>query len=292
MLVVFGVAVAVGAAPYEDPSPIAAAFQSFAGGSTVGLALRNADRAVPVIVLGIAVLLAAFISALDGRLQERGQRRTALVVAGVVCALCLANAPGVWGGSYYSNYLEWTGVPNYWHQAVSTVDAQPHDTRVLTLPGSSFAAYRWGDVLDPIEPTLTKRPYITRQQTPVGSEATAALLQAVDGRLQSNLLDPNALAPLARLMGVGDVLLNMDLETDRYGLIPPGSLWNSFTRRTPAGLGTPQTFGPKVRTLADRLSDVARPPTKPPPAGRGDRRRRPAADRAHRFRRRSARDRR
>jgi arabinofuranan 3-O-arabinosyltransferase len=268
LLVVIGVTVAVGAAPYGHPSPIAAAFKALAGGSSVGLALRNSARAVPLIVLGLAVLLAAGVSALDRQLRAAGLTGRRIIAVGVVGALCLANAPGLWGGSYYSSYLEWSSVPSYWQQALHSLNAQPHDTRVLALPGSPFAAYLWGAVEDPIEPGLMSRPFVTRQQVPVGSEATADLLQALDERLQRGELAADALAPVARLMGVGDVLLDMDLQTGRYGLLPASQLWQTFTQDPPIGLAAPQKFGPGVPSglfLLSVVGDVARLPTPSPP---------------------------
>ena len=30
------------------------------------------------------------------------------------------------------------------------LDSQPHDTRVLELPGADFTSYRWGNTVEPI----------------------------------------------------------------------------------------------------------------------------------------------
>ena len=57
--------------------------------------------------------------------------------------------------------------------ALRDVDARPHDTRVLALPGSDFAAYRWGVTIDPIEPGLIDRPYVARELVPWGSPPSA-----------------------------------------------------------------------------------------------------------------------
>ena len=53
-----GTAVAVGAYPYGSPSPIGALFKRCATSSTAGLAMRSTARAVPLVVLGLAVLVA------------------------------------------------------------------------------------------------------------------------------------------------------------------------------------------------------------------------------------------
>jgi hypothetical protein len=58
-LVLVGTTVAVGAHPYEDPSPLGSVFKELATSSTVGLALRSTPRAVPLVVLGLALLIGA-----------------------------------------------------------------------------------------------------------------------------------------------------------------------------------------------------------------------------------------
>ncbi len=110
------------------------------------------------------------------------------------------------------------------------------------------------------------RPFATIEQIPWGSDATANLLSAIDVPLQAGQLEPASLAPLARLMGVGDLLLDMDLQTNRYGLVPADSLWRLLGARPVPGLDAPAGFGTRVggaATLA--MGDVARPAGSPPP---------------------------
>ena len=64
LLTVVGVVVAVGANPYDDPSPLGGTFKSFAESSSFGLALRSTSRAVPLVALGLAVLLGVAVNAL------------------------------------------------------------------------------------------------------------------------------------------------------------------------------------------------------------------------------------
>ncbi len=260
LLVLVGVTLGVGSAPLGDSSPFGSVFESFAKSSTAGFALRNSARAVPLIALGLACLLAAGATAAHRWLAERGRTRVALLVVAVVIVLCLVDAPGVWGRSYYDPTLEWKSVPTYWKQAARSLDAQSHSTRVLALPGSPFAAYNWGTTQDPVEPALMTRPFGTIEQIPWGSDATANLLAAVDVPLQAGTFDPNALAAVARLMGVGDVLLDLDLQTGRYGLVPADALWNLFSARPPAGFATPEIFGTAPNRTSRDPGNVARPP--------------------------------
>jgi arabinofuranan 3-O-arabinosyltransferase len=270
ILVVVGVAISVGAAPYDHPSTVGAAFKSFAKSSTLGLALRSTARATPLVVLGLAAMLAAGINVFNDRMRAAGRPRIALAAPLIIGALCLVNGAGAWSGTYYSPYLERSGVPGYWSKALADANAGPHDTRLLSLPGSIEAAYTWGDTLDPIEPGLIDRPFVARELVPMGSDAGANLLKALDSRLQQGTLDTDAVAPIARLMGVGDVLLRGDLQTDRYNILPAAQAWALFTTRRARGLAEPQTYGTKPvgRQIAAGPTDVAEPPRKnatPPP---------------------------
>ena len=272
LLVIVGVAIAVGAAPYEDPSPLGSIYKSFATTSTIGFALRSVARAAPLMVLGLSVLLAAGVSAFVAAQRDRGRPRIALATPVVIVGLCLLNAPGVWDGRYYSDYLARDeSIPEYWVAALADLDAAGDSTRVLALPGADFAAYRWGDTIDPIEPGLIDRPYVARELVPWGSEPTTNLLVALDRRLQEGTLDPDAVAPISRLMGVGDVLLRFDLETDRFTIIPAGPLWQTFTDANadtgvPLGLAAPTTYGDEIpgELLFPELGDLARPPSQDP----------------------------
>ena len=138
---------------------------------------------------------------------------------------------------------------------------------MLALPGADFAAYRWGDTIDPIEPGLMDRPYVARELVPWGSEAATNLLIALDRRVQEEWLEPQALAPIARLMGVGDVLLRNDLLTDEFNLVAARAMWKDLTRfGRPAGLGTPTSYGTTIpgTLLAPDLGDVSEPPVTDP----------------------------
>jgi arabinofuranan 3-O-arabinosyltransferase len=270
LLLVVGVTIGVAATPYNSPSPLGALFKRFALSSTAGFALRSTARAVPLVVLALAVFLALGINTLGDLLRARGKAFGGIIIAVVVGGLCIVNAPGLLGGRYYSRYLERDEkLPAYWSAALSALDAKSHATRVLALPGADFAAYRWGDTIDPIEPGLMDRDYVARELIPWGSEPAANLLQALDRRVQEGAFEPASLAPVARLMGVGDVLLRLDLKTDRFftPLIPPRALWQTFTNPEPAGLGPVQTFGTKTPGELEEpeVENPARPTTPEPP---------------------------
>ena len=57
---------------------------------------------------------------------------------------------------------------------------------------------------------------MTREQQIQGSLPTADLLYALDAPLQEGTMDWAALAPVARLMSAGDVLVQYDQANERF----------------------------------------------------------------------------
>jgi arabinofuranan 3-O-arabinosyltransferase len=280
-LVIVGTAIAVGVHPYNHPSPLGASFKTFANSSSAGLALRSVGRAVPLVALGMAVLLGSGIEALGARLARQpvpastrlarlvarpGLPRLAFVAVG---ALVVANMAPLFTGQFVDNNLQRPNdIPAYWKQAAATLDARGSSTRVLELPGADFSHYRWGTTLDPLLPGLMNRPYVGRELIPFGSPASADLLRALDERLQEGVFEPQSLAPLARLMNVGDVVLRSDLQYERFTTPRPRPTWQLFDP-SPAGLSAPLTLGPPVPSnpvvpLLDEIS-LATPPSAPDP---------------------------
>ena len=265
-LVLVGAVVAVGAYPFAHPSLFGALLKRLSGGS-VGLAMRSVDRIVPLVVLGLAVLLGAGLSAVHLRRPRAG------LVAGLACAaLIAADLPPLWSGNLIASNLDRPGnLPAYWQQAAAYLNGSGPNTRVLGLPGEDFAAYSWGVTEDPVAPGLLNRPYVARQVVPAGTPAAADLLQALDEPLQEGTLDTTALAPIARLMSVGQILLQSDLQYERYHLPLPQSLWNDLVP-APTGLSGPVAFGapnpaPQIRYPLDSEIRLGLPAgeAQPPP---------------------------
>ena len=92
------------------------------------------------------------------------------------------------------------------------------------------------------------RPHVARELIPQGSPASAALLVALDTEIQEGRLDPDALAPLARLMGVGDVVLRSDLQFERFRTPRPADLWAEI--RDAPGFAPLVGFGEPVPNVA------------------------------------------
>jgi arabinofuranan 3-O-arabinosyltransferase len=238
-LVVVGTVAAVGTYPYDDPSPLGQVLKSASNGSSVGLAMRSSNRVLPVVVLGLALLLGSGVAAL---LASRP--RLGWVAALVSSGLVLADIEPLWTGDMVAaNLARPSQVPQYWQQAAGYLDAGGSATRVLGLPGEDFAAYRWGVTEDPVPPGLLTRPYAARQIVPQGEPGGVDLLGALDESIQDGVFDPGTLAPMARLMSAGQLLLQSDLQYERYSLPLPQVLWQPFAAGVP-GLTAAATFGP------------------------------------------------
>lgn len=254
LLTLAGVTIAVGVYPFSSPSPFGRLVRDFARSSQAGMALRSTARATPLVVMSLAVLLAVGINGgvrwVDAHRPDRlVWARAAVFGAGF---LVLFNFPALWNGTYYGKNLQRPEVvPGYWSEAAAYLDAQPHDTRVLALPGSDFASYYWGNTVDPILPGMMDRPFVARELIPYGSPASADLLNAFDRRIQEGVADPASFAPVARLTSVGDILLRNDIQTARYNLVRPQPFWLLFHPTTPPGLGAPRSWGPIFRPGGD-----------------------------------------
>ena len=238
--IIVGTIVGVGAWPFDNTTPYGRLWKIFTDESSVGLALRNTPRAVPVVVLGVAGLIAAGVGAITIA------RWRALVAAGVVLVVLVALLP-VWQDGFLTPGTERpNAIPKYWTDAIAALDRESHATRILEIPGSSFATYRWGNAIDPITPGLTTRPYLAREVLPYGSPESAALLDAFERRLQNGSIEPTAIAPIARLFGIGTISLRSDLAYERSGAPHPQTLWSVLTDPPAPGLRAPRSFGPRV----------------------------------------------
>ena len=238
LLVLVGLVLAVGTYPFSDPTWFGHALKAFMTETSAGLALRSTDRATPLVILGIAMLLGAGVTALGRRSRLFALGAAALSVALVAAA----NPPAFNGSTVADKYTQPARLPGYTLAAAKALNHEGAGTRVLGIPGSDFANYDYGDTTDPVYPAILNRGYISREQVPQGSTATEDLLYALDDPMQVGASNPDALAPIARLMSVGDVLVQSDLNYEHYDQPPPAQLWAQL-QPTPNGLGTPTCYG-------------------------------------------------
>ena len=127
-----------------------------------------------------------------GALAERLPRLATAIPLAAVALLALDMPPLFTGKEYTSGILRDEYVPQLLDQATPASTPATHDTRVYELPGSDFAAYRWGGTVDPITPGLMDRPYVARELVPWGSAPSADLLNAFEERMQDGVFEPAA----------------------------------------------------------------------------------------------------
>jgi arabinofuranan 3-O-arabinosyltransferase len=248
-LVVVGTVVGAGAWSSGEPSTYASFWERLSERSSIGLALRNSPRVVPIIVLGLAGLLAAAVSALP-----RPSWRP--IGAGLVAVVALGAFLPVWQDGYPGDDIDRPeDLPEAWTDAAAALDDGDHDTRVLQLPGAPFEFAEWGATLDPLLPTLTDRPIALRQVLPAGSPASVNLLDALDRRAQLGTLEDRAIAPMTRLLGLGTVLVRGDVAIgDRYQRADPSYVEAVLDDAVGHGLDDPIRSGPTV----DGASSISR----------------------------------
>jgi len=262
LVIVVGMVLSVGAYPFTRPSGVGSLLKAVMVDTTAGLAMRSTDRASPLVIMGLAILLGAGVTAVARRV-----RRTGLVVgAFAVAAIAGASTP-LWTGSIIAHGFTQPAKPPAYVQAAADALNKTHPgTRVYALPGNDFAAYRWGDTIDTVFPGLLTRPFVTHEQQIMGSLPTADLLQAVDSPLQGGTEDWNALAPMAALMSAGDVLVQYDQAYERYDIPNPQQVALGVAA-TPPGLSSPVSYGapvPNVSPIANLdEAALARPPNQP-----------------------------
>ncbi|MHB1487863.1 MAG: alpha-(1-_3)-arabinofuranosyltransferase domain-containing protein [Acidimicrobiales bacterium] len=265
-LVLLGLILAVGTYPYAHPSPLGSVLKAASVGSTVGLAMRSSNRAVPLIALGLAMLLGSGLAALTARWPWQG-----LAVTGLCGAMVLANLPPLWTGDLIAaNLVRPEKLPSYWYQATSYLNRQSHATRVLELPGEDFAAYRWGVTEDPVAIGLMSRATVIRQVVPYGEAGSVNLLNAFDETLPGGVFERSTLGPIARLMSSGEVLLESDQQYERFNTPRPRPMWALLNPpppglSAPVGFGTPSPTQPIKYPLIDETALAQTPGAYPPP---------------------------
>ena len=256
LLLVVAVVLAVGAHPFDDPSPLWS-FSVDNPTSALSLALRSSTRAAPLVVLVLAFGAGAFSERARTYVTSRspGSRRARFVPL-VVCLVALVNAPSLVSARLVDPAVDRPeSVPAAWYEAARFLDDRlelGHDGAVLLLPGVESAAYRWGYPVDPVLPTLTSKRFVSRDWLPLGSAPYMDALYAVDDAAQESRLDPDAIAPLARLLGADTVMIVSSVEYERFGTVRAERFRRSLGD-SPAGLTHLADFGPPTINRSDRF---------------------------------------
>lgn len=259
-LIAIGGVVSVGVHPFEDRSPLVALL-SGGGDDGLLLALRSSTRALPVMVLGLALAAGSLVAAVPLRRPRR-------VVTLAIVVVAVVGQPALWTASLVDPALERDqDPPRAWLDAASSLDDRTR--RVLMLPGAEFGAYRWGYTVDQPLPGLTDVPVVTRDLLPLGSPAAMDLLYALDDRFQDGVAEPASVAPIARLLGVGTIWLTNDAAFERFRTARPevvrDVVLSASGSDAPIAFGEPVVNRPDVEVvdeafLVDDRIGAARPP--------------------------------
>ena len=230
-----GVVVAVGA---HGDSWFSRQLLSGNARSTLLLAFRSSTRAVPLILLAGCLAVAVALTEVSTRRPS-----VAMPVALGIGVLAVLQLPAIWNGTLVDRQLRRPEqVPVPWVDAANALEQRGAKTRVLELPGQEFSAFRWGTTTDQLLPGLMTRPTLTRDLLPLGSPQLMDTLFALDNRLQDGTLRGDAIAPIARLLSVGDVVVRGDERFEKYQTPRPERV-AALLGSAPTGLGPPRTFG-------------------------------------------------
>ena len=119
-----------------------------------------------------------------------------------------ADLPVFNGTTVADHFTQPSHLPDYVTETATALNAVHHGTRVLAIPGENFAAYRYGDVIDPVWPGLLRpAPSSPGSSRPSDPWPPTTSFTGLDNPMQNGIVEPRAIAPLARLMSAGDVLL-------------------------------------------------------------------------------------
>lgn len=255
-MLLVGAVLAIGAHPFTDSSLL---FRPLADNptSTLSLALRSSTRAVPLVVLALALGIGGLWNT---RRRSHGSIRPRIAYSALVLLL-LANFPAALNGDIVDRVLtrpEELRPP--WIDAGEFLDERfdsGYTGSVLLLPGIESAAYRWGYPVDPILPGITRKPLLTRDWLPLGSPPLMDLLYALDDSFQNGTADPDSIAPIARLLGADTVMFVGSHQYERFGTVTPARAYDVFDP-VPQGLSFLAAFG-------DPFENVAPVPSGSPP---------------------------
>jgi arabinofuranan 3-O-arabinosyltransferase len=234
-----GVVIAVGSYPLNKPTPFGVVLRWLANHTTVGLAMRSSNRVIPIMLLALALLSGATFDALRHK-----RPRVAWIGAGLFGVAVLAGMlPLFQGRAISSNLTLPERLPSYVKQAAHELNQGSSTSGVLGLPGLDFAYYRYGTFNDSIWPAIVHRPWISSQVQLEGLPASINLIRGLDTPLQDGIAEPTSLAPIARLFGASNLLMQMNTQYERYGTPTPWYLDQLMTP-APTGLSLVANYGP------------------------------------------------
>ncbi len=252
LLVGAGIVLGVGVHPIDDPSPLMSLLVGDGEGG-LALALRSSTRAVPVLLLGVALGAAQVVMSVRVPKLRVNPVVVRLVTAGAIGLVAVVALPALRNGGFVDEALERDQEPpQAWLDAAADLDARPDGYRVLQLPGTEFGAFQWGYTVDQPLPALTERPLVTRDLLPLGSPAAMDLVFALDDRFQSDTIEPDAVEAVARLLGVDTIWISGDVSYDRFRLARPEVVVDELSDFESTSFGEPVVMGTEIPMIDNR----------------------------------------
>jgi hypothetical protein len=215
--------------------------------------LRTTYKAGPLVALALACLGGAAAPwALRG-LRRRG-RWPAPAAGALGAALLAVSCWPLITGHALDPQLTWQRIPPAWSAAAKHIDRTARDGRAVMLPGQLYAAYDWGGTVDPVMPTLTRRPVAVRNAVPYADLHAVNALWAADDLVQQRRALPGELGALLDLMSARTVVAATDDDTSRSGAAPAADAADVLDE-----LGRPDAAWGPVRPAARAPGSLARP---------------------------------
>ncbi|MBX5442492.1 MAG: DUF3367 domain-containing protein, partial [Solirubrobacteraceae bacterium] len=210
--------------------------------------LRTTYKAGPLPALGLAVLGGLAAGVAWRALAARRPPLRALVPVAAALVLAFAAWP-LLRGKGVEDQLTWKRVPAAWTDVAADLDAGlGDDRRAMVLPGQLFSYYDWGGTVDPILPTLARRPVAVRQVVPFADLRSVELQWATDALISQRRVIGDQLARLLDLQSVGAVVTATDDDRGRSGALDPNAAARELAL---GGLDDPDaTYGPTRRERA------------------------------------------
>ena len=229
----------VGGFPASNPSRLGRMILWSMENIRVLKSFRNTYKLGLGVTLGTGALCGmAVVQAAERWKQRRGRtsRIPALLASVVVVGLALP----FWSGHLYHPTETFSAVPRYWSEAFKFLDRFPFGGRSMILPATSRSQYRWGWVGDDVFDASLARAHPVSTGVPLSNPLAANLLEVLTLRMQDPGYRPGIIGPMARRLGITEIVLRNDLDWAKLGVARP-ALYQGL--RTDPDLERVATFG-------------------------------------------------
>ena len=241
LLTLVGLGIAVGASPLTNSSLYGRLFEAVVTNES-GFALRSTPRAMPLVLLALALATASGLHACTTLLQANNNQLIRrwmgkALIAVVLGAIMVNNFPWFTQRAMTENITRDENLPTYWTDAAQAIDAQRDEStgfgRTYEFPAANFADYWWGGTVDPVLPGLIASEYVAKEMIPQGSEATTDLLSAFESKLVDGRPNMEVLGELAAILSANTASWRADIAYDHHLTARPEYLAPSLSRTPP-----------------------------------------------------------